>query len=102
MGEREKFLFPFRRGTTKRVGEGSMRFFIEVERPGPEGTVLVTLRDGPTPKVGEELEDEAGDVWRVVNLCSIEVQLAPARHRTPKDIPKGMALVRAHSRHAAA
>ena len=70
-----------------------MRFYIEIERPGPEGAVLVTLRDGPLPKIGDLLEDEAGDTWKVRGFHSTEVVLAPVRQGT--SVPKGRALVSA-------
>jgi len=76
-----------------------MRFFIEVERQGPKGTALVTLRDGSSPKIGEVLQDEDGDAWRVVGLRDPEVELLPIK---PKDLPKGMTLADKNSAHVAA
>lgn len=69
-----------------------MRFYIEMERSGPE-VALVTLRDGPRPKVGELLEDEAGDAWRVRGFRSTEVELTPMKQGT--SVPKGRVLVTA-------
>lgn len=68
-----------------------MQFYIEVERPGPGGTVLVTLRDGPSPKIGVRLRDEAGQTWRVCRHLPSEVELAPEGAQEAE--PKGIALV---------
>lgn len=77
-----------------------MRFFIEVVRAGSNGLVLVTLRDGPTPKINELLRDEEGDLWRTTALLPNEVEVKPCGR--PKEFPKGRVLESAPAAHAAA
>lgn len=76
------------------------QFFIEMERFGPNGTVLVTLQDGPHPKKGDLLRDEGGGTWVVIKLRATEVELRPSS--ASGAVPTGRALLQVNAAHAAA
>lgn len=75
-----------------------MRFYIEMIRHA-KGAILVTLRDGPVPVVGELLRDEAGALWRVIFIHPTEVELVPLAAHPPGEeaVPEGKMLVDMHA-----